>query len=286
MDPQFAMAWAGLAGAYVRQAGRGWMDAAEGFGRAREAIQRAISLEPDLAEGHSTLGWIRMTHDWDWKGADECHQRALALAPGNATVLGLAGSLATILGRHQEAIALFRRGIERDPLSVAAYNNLGQVLGAGEQLEEAEAAYRKALELAPQSAGARAGLALTLLAQGRSEDAIAEAMREPEEAYRLWALATIYHAMGRGSESSAALRDLIEMGAQDHAFQIAEVFAFRGEGDSAFEWLERAFVQRDSGLAETMVNPHLRSLHGDPRWGAFLSKMGFEASGTHAGGFL
>ena len=276
MDPQFAQAWAELAGAFVREAGRGWIAAPEGYGRAREAAQRAIALEPDLSEGHSMIGWIRMVHDWDWSGADECYQRALALAPGNASVLGLAGGLASVLGRHQEAITLFRRGIEGNPLSVAGYNNLGQELTAAGQFAEAEGAYRKALELAPQSAGARGGLALTLLALGRSEEALAEAMREPEEAYRLWALATIYHAVGRGPESDAVLRDLIEIGAQDNAFQIAEVHAFRGEADAAFDWLEKAFVQRDTGLAETKFNPYLRPLHGDPRWDPFLKKMGLE----------
>ena len=276
MDAQFAQAWAELAGALAREAGRGWVAAPEGYGRAREAAQRAIALEPDLSEGHSALGWIRMVHDWDWGGADECYRRALALAPGNANVLGLAGGLASVLGRHQEAITLFRQGIERNPLSVAGYNNLGQELSAAGQFAEAEGAYRKALELAPQSAGARGGLALTLLALGRNEEALAEAMREPEEAYRLWALATIYHALDRGPESNAVLRDLIEIGAQDNAFQIAEVHAFRGEADAAFDWLEKAFVQRDTGLAETKFNPYLRPLHGDPRWDAFLKKMGFE----------
>ena len=101
-------------------------------------------------------------------------------------------------------------------------------------------------------------------------------MREPERSYRLWALATIYHAVDREPESSAALRELIEIGAQDNAFQIAEVYAFRGEADAAFEWLERAYVQRDTGLAETKANPYLRSLHGDTRWNVFLRKMGLE----------
>jgi len=276
MDPQFAMAWVELAGAFLRQAGRGWVPAPEGYERAREAVQRAISLEPDLAEAQSTMGWIRMAYDWDWRGADECCRRALASAPGNAYVLGLAGGLASILGRHQEAIALFRRALELQPLNVAACNNLGQELSASGHFEEAEGAYRKALELSPQSAGARGGLALTLLARGRSEEALAEAMREPERSYRLWALATIYHAVDREPESSAALRELIEIGAQDNAFQIAEVYAFRGEADAAFEWLERAYVQRDTGLAETKANPYLRSLHGDTRWNVFLRKMGLE----------
>jgi serine/threonine protein kinase len=91
MEPQFALAWVELAGAYLREAGRGWVPAPEGYERARETVLEAISLEPDLAEAHSMMGWIRMTYDWDWKGADECSRRALALAPGSVSVLGLAG---------------------------------------------------------------------------------------------------------------------------------------------------------------------------------------------------
>ena len=276
MDPQFAQGWVELAGAFTREAGRGWVATTDGYERAREAVMRAISLEPDLAEAHSALGWIRLIHDWDWKGADECTRKALALAPGNAIVVGLAGALASIFARHEEAIALFRQAIERSPLAVAAYNNLGQELIAVGQFQEAEGAYRKGLEVTPQTGAARGGLALALLAQGRTDEALAEAMREPEAPYRLWAMATIHHAMGRELESRAALDELIEIGAQDNAFQIAEVTASRGEVDAAFGWLERAYVQRDSGLAETLGNPHLRSLHGDPRWSAFLRKMGLE----------
>jgi hypothetical protein len=99
-------------------------------------------------------------------------------------------------------------------------------------------------------------------------------MREPEEAYRLFALAIIHHAQGRGAESDAALRDLSEKHAEGAAFQVAEVHGARGELDRAIEWLERAYAQRDSGLAFMKTDPNLRSLHGDPRWGALLKRVG------------
>ena len=90
-DPEFALAWAELGRAHAREADAGWAPVAEGYGRAREAVERALALEPDLAEGHAMMGWIRMMHDWDWQGAEASLARALELAPGNAMVLRRAG---------------------------------------------------------------------------------------------------------------------------------------------------------------------------------------------------
>ena len=94
LDPEFALAWAELGRAYADEAGYGWAPLAEGIGRAREAVERALSLEPDLAEGHARWAWIQMIHDWDWRGAEASYRRALELAPGNAVVLRRAGLLA------------------------------------------------------------------------------------------------------------------------------------------------------------------------------------------------
>lgn len=139
---------------------------------------------------------------------------------------------------------------------------------------DAEQAFRKVLELSPQRTVTRGHLALTLLAQGRGEEAVAETSREPEEWARLWASAIIQHATGDPAAAGVALRELIAKHAEDSAFQIADVYAAQGEIDLAFEWLERAYVQRDPGLSEMKPNRLLRSLHADPRWGAFLRKMG------------
>ena len=115
---------------------------------------------------------------------------------------------------------------------------------------------------------------MNLLAQGRGDEALAEAAREPDEGYRLWALAIIGHDVGRGTESDTALLELIAKYQTDSAYQVAEVYNASGEADHAFDWLERAYVQRDPGLADMKTNPRLRSLHTDPRWEAFLRKMG------------
>jgi TolB-like protein/Tfp pilus assembly protein PilF len=273
-DPTFALARADLSRAYANEADYGWAPPAEGARRAREAVARALALEPELAEGHAALGRIQLIFDWDWRGAAASYARALELAPGNAAVLRRAGVLAANLGRFDEALGLYRRAIDQDPLSAGAYHNLGNALHAAGRLAEAEQAHRKTLEFSPQQVMTRYLLALNLLAQGRSEEALTEALREPHEAYRLCALAIIHHAAGRQVEADAALHELIAKRGDDAAYQVAMVYAAGGETDLAFEWLERAYAQRDSGLSEMKIQPWLRPLHTDPRWGAFLRKMG------------
>jgi serine/threonine protein kinase/tetratricopeptide (TPR) repeat protein len=276
LDPGHALAWAELSLAYCREADLGWVPLEQGYRRARDAVQRALSLEPDLAEGHAWMGWILMNHDWEWTNAEASFRRALELAPGSPSALRGAGDLARNLGRLDEAAALYQRALERDPLSSATYRSLGYTLHAANRLAEADESFRKSLDLAPQRVAAHSALAWTLFAQGRSEEALAEALREPEEAYRLWALAILHHAAGRIAESDDALREMTEGHAGTMAYQIAEVHAARGEVDAAFGWLERAYVQRDGGLAVVKISPRTRSLRGDPRWGPFLAKMGLE----------
>ncbi len=222
------------------------------------------------------LAWNQFNHDWDWGGAEASVRRALELAPGNVYALRAAGMVARARGRTSEALDFYHRALEQDPLSVGSYSGYAGVLFDAGRLDEAEAVYRKGLELAPQRALAHSKLATLLSMRGRNEEALAEAKQEPDEMFRNWALAIVYHALGRRAESDAALRELIEKNAHDSAAQIAEVYAMRGEADAAFEWLERAYEQRDSGLVHAQSNRHLASLHGDPRWRAFMRKMGFE----------
>jgi hypothetical protein len=140
---------------------------------------------------------------------------------------------------------------------------------------EAEGAYREALELAPRRVGTHAFLALALSWERRHDEAIGEAMREPEDIWRLWALAIVYQVADQTKESETALRELGDKEAEDGAYQIAEAHAMRGEVDAAFAWLERADAQRDGGLCDVPTSPYLQSLHSDPRWDTFLRKMGF-----------
>lgn len=273
LDPSFALAWAELAGQYTIQASFGWAPSAEGLARGRDAVARALALEPDLAEAHARMAVLQML-DWNWRGAEASYSRALELAPGVAIVQQLGGELALLQGRFDEAIRRYGDALDHDPLRSAVFARLALALLACGRAREAEITFRRALELGPQRISLHAGLAVALLAQDRGVEALTEALREPEEWERLCVLAIIHERQGRRVESDAALDALMAKHQNAGAFQIALVYAARNEVELAFQWLEKAYERRDSGLTELKVSPLLRSLHADPRWATLMRKIG------------
>jgi TolB-like protein/Tfp pilus assembly protein PilF len=272
-DPGYALGWAGLSQAYTRQATSGFVPLADGIRRARESAEKALALDSQLVDAHLAMGWIQQSYDWDWKAADASFRRALALEPGNTEALKHAGLLALTVGRWGEAIDLTNKAIERDPLRPNYYHNLVLMLLAVSRDAEAETASRKTLQLDPGGAVRHRWIGLTLLLQGKADAALQEMQQESDEGWRLSGLALAFYALGRRGESEAALADLKSKFAGDSAYQIAEVHAFRGEADLAFEWLERAYVQRDGGVTEIKSSRLMHKLVGDPRYKAFLRKV-------------
>jgi len=276
IDPSHAAAWAELSRAHAHSGGYGWEPVFEGYRNAREAANRALQLAPDLAEAHVMLSAISQLHDWNWKGAEESTRRALQLAPGSAVVLRSAGHLAHILGRYDDAEGHLRRAIEQDPLNSSGYSALGQLYRSMERLPDAEAMFRKCLELSPQRISAHLVLAIILADQGRHAEALAEGLQEPAEWARLTGLAFAHFKAGRVEESDAALRELEAKHAVDSAYQIAAVYTLRGDLDGGFAWMDRAIAERDAGAAQVRSESGFRPLHGDPRWGGLMKKLGFE----------
>ena len=275
LDAEYALCWAELGRAFSIEAGRGWIPVAEGFNSSREATSRALSLEPKLAEGHAQLGRIQIAYDWDFRGAESSYRKALNLAPGSSSVLDGAAVLAYKMGKFDEALDASRRVLIQDPLSAAFWHNLGLTCHAANLLEESETAFRRALELIPQRFVTHALLSLVILDNGRNEDALAMAMLEPDEFWRLWSLAIVYYASGRTAEAGETTSKLLDKSA-GNAYQIAEIYSMRGEINEAFIWLEQAYAERDSGMTHAKVNPRFRSLHDDLRWAPLLKKIGFE----------
>jgi serine/threonine protein kinase/Tfp pilus assembly protein PilF len=276
LDPTHAAAWAELSRAHITAGGYGWEPVVEGYRNAREAVKRALELAPDLAEAHVRLCAIQRMHDWNWKGAEESARRALQLAPGSAVALSAAGSLAHQQGRYEEAEGLLQRAVEQDPLSTGVYSALGLLYRSMGRLSDAERAYRKALELSPHRIGSHHILGIILADQGRDAEAVAEANLELAEWGRLTSLAYVHHVAGRRMESDEALRKLEEKHAADSAYQIAAIHSARGEADAAFAWLGRSLEEHDAGLALVKSEPTFRALHGDPRWGALLKRVGLD----------
>src|SRR6266853_3315408 len=273
LDSSYALAWVGLSRALFRQADRGSVPLNEGRWRSREAVERALVLDPNLPEAHARIGQIKRLADWDWTGANASLRRALELDPGNSAVLGLAAGLAISFGRFEEAMELLRRAIALDPLNAALRGDLAEICFTMGRLEEAEVHFKKALELDPGLAPNHEGLGLVYLAQGRAQDALTEIEREQMGMWRLQGQAVAYYALRRKKESDTALSELIAKYQSQNAFLIAEVYSFQKEPDQAFKWLDRAYVQHDSGVPETKASTLLKNLRGDPRYTAFLKKL-------------
>ena len=272
-DPHYAMAWVGLSRAYWSEAGYGWRPVREGFEKAREAARRAIEVAPDLAEAHVALGNVLMSYDWDWKGAMAEFERAIALAPASVEAIRSYSGTLGLLGRQDEALELLRKAVALDPLNWTSHRLMGLRCAIYGRLEEGEKALRTALDLNPTQGLANTFMATIRIFQGEPADALQWANREVLPDFKLLGVALAEHALGHREASDRAMEALIAGHGESAAYQIAEACAARGEVDRSFEWLERAYVQRDPGLAHTNTDPHFKALRGDPRWRPFVEKM-------------
>ncbi|HEV2219305.1 MAG TPA: hypothetical protein VGV08_01985, partial [Casimicrobiaceae bacterium] len=199
-------------------------------------------------------------------------------APGDAKALRAMAGLAGILGRCAEALELMRKAIALDPLSARAHRQAALLYYQADRLDDTAAAFQLALDLSPSAGLSHAFLAITRVLQGRAAEALALATVESHDVFRNMAFSLIHHTLGNASESDAALKALIDGFGWTAAFQVAEVHAYRGEDDKAYEWLEAAYAQRDPGLQNLATDLLLVPLHGDPRWLPFLKRMGFASS--------
>jgi len=178
------------------------------------------------------------------------------------------------LGQIQEAEKLARQAIELDPLTYQARNNLARTLIVEGKLDEADASARKAAELQPTAAGSHRWLVFVAIQRGDGDGALREAQLEPNEGYRRFELALAHYARGDRPAADAALAELIAKDAKVEAYQIAQVYAWRGETEKAFEWLQIAFDHHDTGMLGLLIDPLMRSLRHDPRYNDMLGKMG------------
>jgi adenylate cyclase len=274
IDPSYEPTWTTLAFVYSDVATRGFLSTEEALSKARAAAAEAIKLDPKSARAHVALGLIHMNFDWDWAAADREFKQALAYDAGNATVLTASGSLELIFGRTKRAAALFQQAVARDALHASSYSNLGVSYYAENRLPEAEAAFRKSIELKPTQAYTHNALGLVLLSRGNGQAALTEMGRESDDGWRLEGQAIVQHALGNHAESDKALAELVSAHEKDSPYLIATVYAYRGQTELAFKWLDRAYAERDDTITSIKVDPLLKSLAGDPRYRALLKKLG------------
>ncbi|MEJ2206660.1 MAG: tetratricopeptide repeat protein [Gemmatimonadota bacterium] len=274
VEPDYAPAWGELARVYSTQAGSGDRSFDEAFGLAREAANRALASDPGYAPAISYLGLVAMAHDRDLSAAARYYQQALTLSPNDTEIIGDAATLLQSLGRLEEAIALKEYVVARDPVNPRGHHNLGNAYRWAGRWSESIASYQTALSLSPGYIGAQTGIGQALLGKGEPEAALRAIELESSRPWRLIGFVMANSALGRQAESDAALSELTEGWERDAAYNIAYVFAFRGEVDAAFEWLSKAVEYNDPGLSEVVVENSFAKIKADPRWLPFLQDVG------------
>src|SRR6266536_1085824 len=276
LDPRYALAYAQLSAAW-RQLAATWLvggsDANEGFAKARNAAQSALSLAPDLAAAHEALGWVLLTPDLDFVAAEAEFRKAEKLAPADAGPKFALGFLFAAEGRLAEAENIMRQTLALDPLGVTRYLNLARILIAGGRYDEAEAALRKAIELQPAAARLHAYLTTLDVIRGDAAAALQDAELEPKGFWRDYALALALQIQNDRGAADAALQKLIDENAVSGPFQIATVYGLRKEPDKMFDWLERAYTEHDPGLTQLLGTPFILNYKDDPRFAALCQKL-------------
>jgi len=274
IDPNYSNAWIGLADFnFSIQEYMPEKEVPERYENAREYIQKALELNSQSPLALTHLASIQMMPDWDWSTAKVTLNRARAIDPENPGVLASSSRLEAALGHIEDAINLRRRSINSDPLNIESYVRLGALYYYAGQSEQAEAAFKKVLELYPERTVIHLWLGSVYLLQSKTEMAFNEMRKEQDECWRLNGMALVYHALGKFMESDLALKELIHKYQSGTSYEIAGVYAYRGQTDNAFKWLDRAYSLCDADLFYIKIDPQLRNLHSDPRWPKFLKKM-------------
>jgi eukaryotic-like serine/threonine-protein kinase len=274
LDPNYGLAWVRLAESYSAKSFFGSTSEVEDVQRARRAVSRALDIDPGLPDAYLTLANLKTSFDWDWRGARVDLARARALDPLNPHIrLAMADLGVSTSGRINEAIQVMQQELAHDPLLKRPPCWLGFMLYSAGRLEESETAFKSLLQMNPNYPSAQAFLARTYLLDGKYSEALASVQKESEESWKLAVSPMVYWALGRRAESDASLAEEQRKYAIASAFLIAQSYAYRGERDAAFLWLDRAYRQHNAGMRWILVDPILRKLDNDPRFGTLLSRM-------------
>jgi TolB-like protein/Flp pilus assembly protein TadD len=274
LDANFAPPWEGLSTVLSYQGYAGITDMQEAMEASRQAAMRALELDDKLAEAWLALARIQLYYDWDWSRAEVTMRTALKYGSQNAPVLRQATWVALTLGEAERALELAQLAVDLDPLDFAGLRNLGTTYWALGQPEEEERIYRQILELYPESVSVKSWLAAALTVQGNPEEGLQYLDFDSENRWQQAMSIVVLHNLGRHEEERPIRQKIIDKRGQTWAFGIALTYAWHGDTDKAFEWLDIAFKQKDSFMSQLIYNPWLAPLHDDPRWEKILDKMG------------
>jgi TolB-like protein len=274
LDTDYALAYAERSEAWAWIGDLSSEKKKEAWKAAGSDAEKAIAVDPNLAEAHAALGWVRFFIEWKFAEGLAELRRAQQLSPWNPTANDLLARVVVYFGQFEQAEKVARQSIELDPLAYQARISLARVLFAEGKLDETEAAARKAAELQPTAAGNHRFQVFVAIQRGDGEAALREAQLEPNEGYRRFELALADYTRGERRAADEALAELIAKDRDFLAYQVAQVYAWRGENDKAFEWLQVSLDTHDTGTVSLLIDPLLRGLQHDPRYNRLLAKIG------------
>jgi TolB-like protein len=274
LDPDYALAYAERSEAWAWIGDLSSEKRKEAWAAAAGDAEKAVAIDSHLAEAHAALGWVRFFIEWKFAEGLAELRRAQQLSPWNPTANELMARVVVYLGQFEEAEKLARQAIEFDPLAYQPRTSLARVLFTEGKLDEAEASGRMGVELQPTAAGCRRWQVFVAIQRGDGAAALREAQLEPNEGYRRFELALAQHTRGDRPAADAALAELVAKDRTFLAYQIAEVHAWRGERNKAFEWLEIALDHHDTGMLSLLIDPLVRGLRHDARYNDLVAKIG------------
>ncbi|TFG53504.1 MAG: tetratricopeptide repeat protein [Gemmatimonadales bacterium] len=276
-DPAYAEAYTGLADVYLNLLRNGYLREAEAVPVARQAVERALELDPLMAEAHVSLGWL-LTQELRFEDAEREFRRALELNPGNASAHDRLGGLLGALDRHDEGIRERRKAVELDPLSVRYRFGLLSALSFAREYETAIEESEKLIQLEPNNPDAFYYLGMSNGMIGRHDEAIAAAKKamelNPEDPFYPASLGWAYARAGQREKALEATAAAENLGVPIK--EVALVYAAMGELDQAFEYLEQAYEKEPGSLANINSDPTADPLRSDPRFGKLLQKIGLK----------
>jgi tetratricopeptide (TPR) repeat protein len=283
-DPSYALAYAGLGSSFMIRGRWGYLPPKVAFPKAKANVERALTLDDELPEAHANLGAVRFFFDWDWDGAEQALRHAIGVSPSHVESHIFYGHTLSFLRRTEEAVAMLERALELDPLSAYAHAIYGNTYYFGRRWELATEHCQKALEIHSDSIAPHFLLAATYSCRSMHDEAVRHSEKavslSNRAALALGFLGRAFAMAARREDAHVILQELLERSKKEYipSSAIALLFGWVEEKEQAFEWLEKAYHERDGWLVNLNVAAEFDPLRSDPRFDDILRRMNFPGS--------
>ena len=271
IDPGYAPALVGLNITYQNQAKYRWRSEKQALELSLAVVERALSIDSAMASAWAAMAYLKRLQ-WDWEGAELAINKAMKLEPNNSLVIGASASLAGTFGQLEKSIAIFERQVQLNPLYLSALRALGVRYSSVGRYDDALEVFNRVQTINPDYPRIHIDIGVVYLFSGDAESALAEIEKNKKDFD--FAKARILYTLGNEVAGQAVIMGLLASSANSRPISMAMVFAWRGENDLAFEWLEIAVQQHSANISFMLINRFLRNLESDPRYPVLLEKVG------------